>query len=364
MATLAALSDRLRAELGDLGRSFVETFSGDGETKRFQLTYAPVNGSTLSVKVGNTELSQTATVEEITGMIELSQAPADGTTITIAGTTYKYFSQSEIEYYVKTAFAEHAATTTDANGSKATISTLPSIDEYPLVTLATSMALYTLATDAAFDIDIISPDGVSIPRSERYRQLMELVAQRKEQYRELCNLLGIGMYKIETFNLRRVSRRTNKYVPVYRPQEIDDGSMPQRVYLPIPTYGDITPASTVPTRDLSIYAGDDFELILKFNMDLTTYTPLSQIRLFPSYPGNQVGPVIVATFDIDKFASTPGGTVDSLRLSLQDAVTASLPKTAYWDIQLTSSLGEVKTYLTGKVYTRSQISKTNGDFSV
>jgi len=226
------------------------------------------------------------------------------------------------------------------------------------------MALYTLATDAAFDIDIISPDGVSIPRSERYRQLLELVQQRKEQYRELCNLLGVGLHKIDVFSVRRVSRRTNRYVPIYRPQEVDDGSMPQRVYLPVPNYGDITPPSTVPTRDLSLYAGDDFEVILKFNMDLSTYTPLSQIRLFPSYPANQVGPVIVATFEIEKFASITGGTVDSLRLSLQDAVTASLPRTAYWDIQLTSSLGEVKTYLTGKVFTRPQVSKTNGDFSV
>lgn len=364
MATLVALSDRLRAEIGDIGRSFVETFQGDGETKRFQLTFAPVKASTLLVKVNGVNVSQTATVEEVVGMIELAAIPADGAEIVVSGTNYKYFTDSEIQQYVNTAFTEHARTTTDSNGALATLATLPAIDEYPLVILASTMALYTLASDAAFDIDIISPDGVSIPRSERYRQLMELVQQRKEQYRELCNMLGLGMYKIEVFSLRRISRRTNRYVPIYRPQEIDDGSMPQRVYLSVPTYGDITPPSTVTTKDLSLYAGDDFEIILKFNMDLTTYTPLSQIRLFPSYPANQVGPVIVATFDIQKFASVTGGTVDSLRLSLQDTVTASLPRTAYWDIQLTSSLGEVKTYLTGKVFTRPQVSKTNGDFSV
>lgn len=364
MATLTALSDRLRAEIGDISRSFIETFEADGLTKRFQLQYAPVKGSNLVVKVGNTNVSSSAVVEEVVGMVELPTPPLEGTIVTIAGTAYKYFTESEIQYYINTAFAEHARTTTDSNGALATLSTLPVIDEYPLVLLASTMALYTLATDAAFDIDIISPDGVSIPRSERFRQLSEIIQNRKEQYRELCNMLGIGMYKIEVFTLRRTSRRTNSYVPVYRPKEIDDRSMPQRVYLSMPTYGDITPPSVVATRDLSLYAGDDFELILKFNMDLTTYTPLSQVRLFPSYPANQVGPVIVATFDIEKFASVPGGIVDSLKLSLQDAVTASLPRTAYWDIQLTSSLGEVKTYLTGKVFTRPQVSKTNGDFSV
>lgn len=364
MATLTTLSDRLRAEIGDIGRSFVETFESDGLTKRFQLQYAPIKGSNLTIKVGNTNVSSTSTVEEVVGMIELASTPIAGSQVTISGTAYKYFTDTEIQYYVNNAFLEHARSTTDSNGALATLSTLPSIDEYPLVILASTMALYTLATDSAFDIDIISPDGVSIPRSERFRQLSEIIANRKEQYRELCNMLGIGMYKIEVFSLRRTSRRTNAYVPIYRPKEIDDRSLPQRVYLPIPTYGDITPPGTVATRDLSIYAGDDFELILKFNMDLSTYTPLSQIRLSPSYPANQVGPVIVATFEIEKFASVTGGILDSLRLSLEDAVTASLPRTAFWDIQLTSSLGEVKTYLTGKVFTRAQVSKTNGDFSV
>lgn len=364
MATLTALSDRLRAEIGDIGRSFVETFQGDGVNKRFQLTYAPVKASSLLIKVGNTNVSSTSVVEEVVGMVELATAPADGATITISGTTFKYFTDSEIQYYVENAFSEHARTTVDSNGARATMTTLPSIDEYPLVILASSMALYTLATDAAFDIDIISPDGVSIPRSERYRQLMELVQQRKEQYRELCNMLGLGMYKIETFTLRRISRRTNRYVPVYRPQEVDDGSMPQRVFLPMPNYGDITPEGPVPTRDLSIYAGDEFNLRLKFNKDMATLTPLSQIRLFPKYPANQVGPLILATFEITKEASITGGTLDTLLLHLDPEVTATLPRTAYWDIQLTDSLGGVKTYLTGKVFTRTEVTTTQGNFSV
>lgn len=364
VATLAALSDRLRAEIGDIGRSFVETFEADGSSKRFQLTYAPVKASNLVIKVNNTNVSSTSVVEEVVGMVELATVPVAGATVTVSGTNYKYFTDSEIEYYVTTAFNEHARSTTDSNGARATLTTLPPIDEYPLVILASTMALYTLATDAAFDIDIISPDGVSIPRSERYRQLMELVQQRKEQYRELCNMLGIGMYKIEVFTFRRISRRTNRYVPVYRPQEVDDGSMPQRVFLSMPTYGDVTPEGPVPTRDLSLYGGDEFNLRLKFNKDLATLTPLSQIRLFPKYPANQVGPLILATFEITKEASVPGGTLDTLLLHLDPEVTAKLPRTAYWDIQMTDSLGGIKTYLTGKVFTRTEVTTTNGNFSV
>lgn len=363
MATLASLSDRLRAEIGDTARSFLEDFTGDGINKRFQLTYAPINAASLSIKVNGVATSN-FTVEEVTGMIILGFAPAPETNIAVAGTTYKYFTETEIQYYINTAYGEHARSTTDSNGSRATMGTLPVIDEYPLVLLASTMALYTLATDSAFDIDIISPDGVSIPRSERYRQLMDMVNARKEQYKELCTMLGVGMYRIEVATLRRISRRTNRYIPVYRPQEIDDGSMPQRVYLPIPDYGDITPPSPVATRDLSMYSGDDFEVLLKFSMDLATYTPSSQIKLFPTQPANQVGPVVIGNFVIEKIASVTNGVLDTLRLTLTGEVTRDLPRTCYWDIQLESTTGVVKTYLSGKIFTKPQVTTTNGDFSV
>lgn len=356
MATLAALSGRLRSELGDMGRSFEETFVGDGQTTRYQLTNAPVKGSSLVIKVGATNVSNATSVEEITGMLVLAVPPADGSIVTVSGTMYKYFTDTEIETYINTAFLEHARTTTDSNGSKATMLSLPAIDEYPLVLLASTMALFTLATDASFDIDIISPDGVSIPRSERFRQLSEIVTARKEQYRELCNMLGLGMYKIEVFNLRRISRLTNKLVPIYRPQEIDDASLPQRVRLSIPNYGDITPESEVVNRDLSMYSGDDFSIKLKFSIDLANFTPKSEIRLFNTGGRAQVGPVILGTFTIQKLQSTPGGIYDIVQLSLPGSVTADLPKTAYYDIQLTDNVtGKVRTYMTGKVFTEKQV---------
>ena len=356
MATLEMLSSRLRNELGDMGRTFEETFSGDGSTKRYQLTTAPVKGATLVVKVGATNVSNTTSVEEQTGMVVLAVAPVQDAVITITGTTYKYFTDAEIEYYINTAFAEHARTTTDSNGSKATILSLPGIDEYPLVILASTMALYTLATDASFDIDIISPDGVSIPRSERFRQLSEIITSRKEQYREICNLLGIGLHKIEVFNLRRISRLTNKLVPIYRPQEIDDSSLPQRVRLSIPTYGDITPESDVVHKDLSMYSGDDFSIKLKFSLNLAGYTPKAEIRLFHTGGRAQVGPVIVGTFTIVKLQSIAAGIYDVVQLSLPGSVTSALPRTAYYDIQLTEiATGKVRTYMSGKVFTEEQV---------
>ncbi len=355
MATLAALSERLRFELGDQGKSFVETFRGDATTTRFNLTTSPVDGATMTVRVGATNVSGTTSVEERTGLIVLASPPNDGAIVTVSGTTFKYFTTAEINQFIETALLEHGKGSTDSNGSRVTMSTLPAIEEYPVVLLATSMALYTLATDASFDIDIISPDGVSIPRTERFRQLTDIISQRKEQYRELCNLLGIGLYRIEVFNLRRISRMTNKLVPIYRPQEIDDASLPQRVRVSIPNYGDVTPEGDVISRDLSMYAGDDFVIKLKFSMDLATYTPKSQLRLFHTGGRAQVGPVIVGEFTITKLQSTPGGIYDTIQLALPGSVTKELPYACYYDVQLTDNTGKTRTFMTGKVFTEKQV---------
>lgn len=309
------------------------------------------------------DVSSTTVIEEGIGIMTLATAPANNAVITVSGTAYRYFTDSEVSYYITTAFIEHTRNEADTNGSAISqLNRLPGIEEYPLILLASTMALYTLANDAAFDIDIISPDGVSIPRSERYRQLMEMVQAKKEQYRELCSLLNIGLHRIEVFTLRRISRMTNRYIPVYHPQEIDDGSIPQRVSLPIPNYGDTAPDVPVISKDLSLYAGDDFMEVIKFSMDITSYTPLSQIRLYPSIPGSRVGPVIVGTFTLTKSASVVGGIVDTLTMTLPGSVTRDLPNVSYYDLQMTSNSGKVKTYLYGKVFTHSEVSNPLGPF--
>lgn len=306
-----------------MGKTFVDTFSGDGTTKTFSLNYYPVNGTGLVVKVGSTDVSGTATIEEHTGKLTLASAPANNAVITVAGTYYRYFTDAEIQNYINIAFAQHANTQTNAYGSRITLANLPSVEEYPVVVLACSLALFTLATDSSYDIDIQAPDGVNIPRSERYRQLMDMVQIRKEQYRELCVLLNIGLYRIEVATLRRISQRTNRYVPVYKPQEVDEGSRPQRVRVPMPNYMDQTP-DTVPAYDLLLYRGDSFEVDLDFPFSLADYSFLSQIRAFS---GSQL---VLATFDIT-VKDLQAGTVT---LSLSSDQTTELPSRAKWDIQV------------------------------
>lgn len=238
MATLSSLANRVRVELGDIAKSFVTQFMADGTTNRFKLHYAPLDGDGVVVQKNGVDISSAASVEESTGVLVTDVLPDDGDLFLVNGVYYRYFTATEMNQLIETAVLQHSASRTDSTGRKINIETLPALEEYPVVIYATTLALYTLATDAAFDIDIQAPDGVTIPRSERYRQLMQMVETRQAQYRELCMLLGIGMYSIEVFSFRRISRTTNRYVPVYKPQEVDDRSFPQRVDLPATTYGD------------------------------------------------------------------------------------------------------------------------------
>ena len=348
MATLASLSERLRSEIGDLGKSFVWQTTATGDTNRYLLPYSPVDAVNMIITVNGEDVSPYVDVEEPTGFMTFDTTPTEGAVIVAAGTYFRYFTVTEIEQFVCTAFEQHTANHADVYGRAVMLDTLPGLEEYPVIVYASTLALYTLATDSSFDIDITAPDGVVIPRSERYRQLLQMVQTRKEQYKELCSLLGIGLYKIDVFSLRRTSKTTNRYVPVYLPQEVDDKSMPQRALIPMPSYGSAIAPSSVPTKDLLAYQGDSFEAILDFPdaFDVTLYTWYSGIS-------QQLGsPTKLTEFTVDFIE----GANDQLKISLTSEQTDALPDRAYWDIQgtLISDTTKVQTYLKGTIVTTRQ----------
>jgi hypothetical protein len=151
-----------------------------------------------------------------------------------------------------------------------------------------------------------------------------MIQYRKEQYRELCTLLGVGLHRIEVVTVRKISQRTNRYVPIYRPQELDDHGYPQRVHIPLPTYMDQT-TSSVQTYDINLYRGDSFEVTIDFPFSLTDYSLLSQIR---SYSGANI---VLATFNVNITDVANG----KAKLSLTSDQTSDLPSRGRWDIQMT-----------------------------
>lgn len=278
MATMSTLIDRVRLELGDLGKSFVERVYADGTTNRFQLSYSPITAETAVVSVDGVEDTE-AFIEESTGVLTLTEVPANGAEIIVNGTHFRYFTNDEMTQIVTNALQQHSAKRVDSIGRTITVDALPPIEEYPVALYATTLALYTLATDASFDIDISAPDGVSIPRSERYRQLMDMIATRRQQYQDLCVHLGIGMYSIDVFTFRRISKTTNRYVPVYKPQEVDDRSIPQRAELALPTYGDANVPWITESVQLTAYQDRAYTGSVTFTGDYTGFALAAKLVL-------------------------------------------------------------------------------------
>jgi len=352
VAVLSDLVSRVRMELGDLPKEFSAVATGDGVRKNFDIKQRPIDPTTLVVKVNGTPIAQPAgyTVEEQHGVIHFVTAPASNAAITVTGTTYRYFVNTDIEKFVVTAVGQHTFNRTDSYGSAVTIAKLPIVEEYPLVILSTIEALWTLATDSAFDINIMA-DGVSIPRDQRYSQLTNMIQQRWEQYKQLSSALNIGLWKIEMGTLRRISRITNKLVPVYMPQEIDDARRPERVYINNDLNGRTPVAVNIGTYDIILNQGDSWYAIFDFP-DNTNFADLvfkAQIRTFPNSPS------IWASFVI----TVENSTTKKLRLSLPKDKSRYIPRRAFWDLQATSISDPEfqQTYIRGQVFLTEEVTQ-------
>jgi hypothetical protein len=287
------MADRLRYELGDIGRSFVYQFVADGTTNRFLVPYSPLDGANLVINQEGDDVSTTVEVEEATGYIVFDETPAEGDVVIVAGNYYKYFTTTEICQYIDYAFEQHTTYHTDSYGRTMTIATLPTLEEYPVI-----------------------------------------------------------VYKIDVFSLRRISKTTNEYVPIFEPQEIDNKSPKTRVRLPIPTYGNVKPVPTTVVQDLNIYEGDDYEFSIRLEFEVNNLTPLAQIRVLPG------ASAVVTEFTVTKPDITEDGDNQrTLVLSLTGAQTRLLPGRSYYDVQLTDSDNVTHTYVSGQIFTTKEVSE-------
>lgn len=110
---------------------------------------------------------------------------------------------------------------------------LPAVERYPLSILITIEALWGELAEASNEVDVVTPEGMHIPAGQRFQQILQAIETLMGQYREIAGALGVGLFRVEMFTLRRTSRTTGRLVPVYRPQEFDDHSLPERLYPPI-----------------------------------------------------------------------------------------------------------------------------------
>ena len=239
MAQLSDIIARVRTELGDKAQSFVIPVPGGRPAIELGVANVLPVGLTVTVTMPHTAGvlvdPSRYTLDATAGIIVLLDVPDELATVTVVGSYFPLFTDAEISQFVSDAAAHHFhgrernVRSRDSQygfikytREPVTIANCDQVEESPLVMLACIEALWTLATDAASDIDVVTAEGTHISRGQRYDQIMGHIAQLTARYVDWCRQYNIGMFRIEQNQLRRVSLTTGRLVPVFRPREYDE----------------------------------------------------------------------------------------------------------------------------------------------
>jgi hypothetical protein len=244
---MSDLISRVRLEVGDPSQPFKTSTLGDGFTNIYDLPKQnlDINSFTITIINGvnitnlNSGIDFTANVE--LGVVELTNPVPNGATLVMQGNAWGMFTDDDMTTLLTDAVSQHTFNRvieerlrTNPGGfisyrnMPLTLTNLPDIEEPLIVMLGTLTVLWTLANDAATDANIQTAEGTNVDRVSRYRQLMDHIAYLQERYERYCGQLNVGVFRIETMRLRRVSRTTGRLVPIFTDREYDDHTWPQR----------------------------------------------------------------------------------------------------------------------------------------
>lgn len=213
--------------LQDTGYPFASNVTADGLSNVFDLPVESISAvaNPPAVYLNGANITNQATPQFVIdykyGVISFFSSPPTGSTIAVQGTTYDYFDDDEVAQAVTDAFNLHVADQDPLPVIDPILGqpAIPSAEEYLVSLMAAVELLWFRATDASQQIDIHTPEGVSIPRSERYRQITTQINALQEEYKTIAGALGVGLWRIQILNQRRVSYTTNRLVPIFRSQE-------------------------------------------------------------------------------------------------------------------------------------------------
>lgn len=238
--SLATITAQAGLILRDTGESFQARVMGDGDTTTFTLprdnvavTGAYIEADPVPITLTPAEDSPIAgeyVVDAKQGIITLGEPLAQGETLVVDGKSYVATLPDDMSGFIDMALELHLA----GRYPRPAIDDLSTTESYLVSMLAVIENLWSQATEASNEIDVMTPEGVNIPASQRFAQILTLIERLQEHYKELASALNVGPYRIMVSTLRRVSRTTNRLVPLYMPQEFDDRTYPPtRIYPPI-----------------------------------------------------------------------------------------------------------------------------------
>lgn len=216
-----------RTFLRDFPKFFQTAF--DATTRTYELGHPNIDTDSLYVAVYTsntpTELAASAfSLDSRNGILRLAATPAANSRVMVEGYYYEWILPADLEFYAHHAIEEHVY---NLSVPLENMSDLV-IDTIGMATVVN--ALWALLSEYSRDIDVMTSESVHIPGSQRYRMVQSLLEYWQRQYEAQARALNIGINRIEVMNLSRVSRTTNRYVPIYVAREIGDYGPVERIF--------------------------------------------------------------------------------------------------------------------------------------
>ena len=216
-----------RNYLRDFPKFFQVSFDAIGRT--YELGQTNVDPSTMWIATytGSTTTELTTSqysLDNRNGLLRLATTPAANTKVMVEGYYYEWILPQDLEFYAERSINFHKPTI-NVPLEQASAAVLDVVGLGALVE-----ALQALMTEYARDIDVMTSESIHIPASARFRMLQSLCQQWETEYRKHANNLNIGPERIEQFSLRRVSRTTNRYVPLFKAKELGEYGPMERIW--------------------------------------------------------------------------------------------------------------------------------------
>src|SRR4051812_21127069 len=104
MATIESLRNLVRNRIRDTGRAFADQLFGDGEAVLFDLSVENVDRAGLTVTL-NSDPPQSLIIDtDYTlytdeGQMNFNAAPGEGISVTLAGRSYRWFTNESLDIY-------------------------------------------------------------------------------------------------------------------------------------------------------------------------------------------------------------------------------------------------------------------------
>jgi len=236
-ASVETITGIARTFLRDFPKFFQVSFNAVGRT--YELGNPNIDADSLWVAsytnnapitiTSNTSASSYYSLDARNGILRFNQTPSAGANILVEGYYYEWVLPSDLKFYANHAIEQHVYNL-DLPLEKMSGIVIDTIGMSCVVE-----ALWGLLTEYSRDIDITTSESVHIPASQRFRMVQSLLDYWSKAYEKQAKALNIGLERIEIMNLRRVSRSTNRYVPIYKPKELGEYGPIERLF---PEIGD------------------------------------------------------------------------------------------------------------------------------